>query len=77
MMMSHPFMPDLNGKSLDELIKEMNDIYVKMRGCRNPALLGQMQMVLQGYQEQYQKRMSEEMTRTKDKKKSGKTQQDD
>lgn len=76
-MMPHPFMPDISNKSLDEIVTEMNNIYVKMRGCRNPALLGQMRMVLQGYQDQYQKRMSEDMTRGKDKKKSGKTQQDD
>ena len=62
-MFVHPFMPDLSAKSLDEIIKEMNDIYVKMRNVRNPSLLGQMQMVLQGYRDEYTKRMSQDMER--------------
>jgi hypothetical protein len=59
----HPFMPDLSSKSLDDLVKEMNGIYDKMRGQRNAQLINQMQMVLQGYRDEYQKRMSKEMTR--------------
>jgi hypothetical protein len=56
-------MPDLSAKSLDDIVKEMNDIYAKMRNVRNPSLLGQMQMVLQGYRDEYQKRMSQDMER--------------
>ena len=62
-MFVHPFMPDISSKSLDDIVKEMNDIYSKMRNVRNPALLGQMQMVLQGYKDEYQKRMSQDMER--------------
>jgi hypothetical protein len=56
-------MPDLSNKSLDDLIKEQNDIYIKMRGVRNGSMLQQMQMVLQGYRDEYAKRMSQEMER--------------
>jgi len=62
-MFVHPFMPDLSNKSLDDLIKEQNDIYVKMRSVRNSSMLQQMQMVLQGYKDEYAKRMSQEMER--------------
>lgn len=62
-MFVHPFMPDLSNKSLDDLIKEQNDIYVKMRNVRNASILQQMQMVLQGYRDEYAKRMSQEMER--------------
>ena len=62
-MFVHPFMPDLSSKSLDDIVKEMNDIYAKMRNIRNPSMLGQMQMVLQGYRDEYTKRMNEEMER--------------
>lgn len=62
-MFVHPFMPDLSNKSLDDLIKEQNDIYVKMRNVRNASMLQQMQMVLQGYRDEYAKRMSQEMER--------------
>jgi len=62
-MLVHPFMPDLSAKSLDEIVKEMNDIYSKMRSVHNPSLLNQMQMVLQGYRDEYTKRMSQDMER--------------
>ena len=74
MMMPHPFMPDLSSKSLDDIVKGMNDIYVKMRNIRNPSMLGQMRMVLQGYQDEYAKRMKEE---TDQKSKSKKTKTED
>ena len=66
----HPFMPNLKDKSLDDLIKEMNNINSKMRMIRDGAMLNQIKMVLTGYQEEYQRRMAEEMERKpKDKKK--------
>lgn len=73
-MMSHPFMPDLSSKSLDDIVQGMNDIHTKMRTIRNPAVIGQMRMVLTGYQEEYQKRMAQEMER---KPKSKKEKKDD
>lgn len=69
MSMIHPFMPDLSGKSLDDIVKEMNQLHVKMRGVRNQSLLAQMDMVMTGYREEYQKRMSQEMDRSKNKQK--------
>ena len=71
-MFVHPFMPDLSAKSLDDIVKEMNDIHVKMRGVRNNDLLQQMNMVMNGYREEYQKRMSQEMERSKNKTKKEK-----
>jgi hypothetical protein len=62
-MFVHPFMPDLSAKSLEDITKEMNDIYVKLRNVRNPGMIGQMQMVLQGYRDEYAKRMNQEMER--------------
>jgi hypothetical protein len=75
-MFVHPFMPDLKSKSLDDIVKEMNDIYVKMKGVNNGQLLLQMQMVLEGYREEYTKRMSEDMekkTKNKGKKTDGRS----
>jgi hypothetical protein len=45
-----------------------------MRTIRNPAVIGQMRMVLTGYQEEYQKRLAQEMER---KPKSKKEKKDD
>lgn len=70
--MIHPFMPDLKDKSLDDLVKGINDIYVKMRGVRNSSMLEQMRMVLNGYQAEYQKRLKEESEKPKGKKKEKK-----
>jgi hypothetical protein len=74
MMMPHPFMPDISSKSLDDLVKGINDIHTKMRTIRNPAVIGQMRMVLASYQEEYQKRMAQEMEH---KPKSKKEKKDD
>jgi hypothetical protein len=64
-------MPETKDLSLDELMKRMNDIYTKLRYVRNPAMMQQMQMVLAGYQEEYQKRMAQDMNRSKNKTKTG------
>lgn len=75
-MFVHPFMPDLSSKSLDDIVKEMNDIYLKMKGVNNGQLLLQMQMVLEGYREEYSKRMSQDMekkTKSKGKKTDGRS----
>lgn len=71
-MIVHPFMPETKDLSLDELMNRMNDIYTKLKYVRNPAMVQQMQMVLTGYKEEYQKRMSQDMDRkNKNKPKSG------
>lgn len=69
-MMPHPFMPDLSGKNLDDLIKEMNDMYAKLRFVRNNDMRGQIQMVINGYQAEYQKRLKEEADKPKGKNKN-------
>jgi hypothetical protein len=71
-MIPHPFMPDISSKSLDDIVKEMNNIYVKMRTVRDNNMLGQMRMVLNGYQSEYQKRMQEEAEKPKGKQKEKK-----
>jgi hypothetical protein len=63
-------MPETNNLSLDDIMKAMNDIHTKMRYVRNPAMIQQMQMVLAGYREEYQKRMSQDADRSKNKNKS-------
>jgi hypothetical protein len=71
-MMPHPFMPDLSGKSLDDIVKEMNDIYAKMRGVRNNDLLMQMNMVMEGYRAEYTIRMQQEQEKSSNKSKKSK-----
>jgi hypothetical protein len=71
-MMVHPFMPDLSSKSLDDIVKEMNDIYAKMRGVRNNDLLMQMNMVMEGYRAEYTRRMQQEQEKSSNKSKKSK-----
>jgi hypothetical protein len=63
-------MPETKNLSLDDIMKAMNDIHTKMRYVTNPAMMQQMQMVLAGYREEYQKRMSQDADRSKNKNKS-------
>ena len=71
-MIIHPFMPDTKDLSLDEIMKRMNDICGKLRHIRSPAMTQQMRMVLSGYQEEYQKRMTQDLDRkNKNKSKTG------
>lgn len=58
--MQHPFINDLSDKSLDDLTKALTDLQSKLTWARrssNPALINQMQMVIESYQSEYQKRM--------------------
>lgn len=58
--MQHPFINDLSDKSLDDLTKTLTDLQGKINWARrssNPALVNQMQMVIESYQAEYQKRM--------------------
>jgi hypothetical protein len=58
--MQHPFISDLSDKSLDDLTKTLTDLQGKLNWARrssNPGLVNQMQMVIESYQSEYQKRM--------------------
>jgi hypothetical protein len=70
-MIIHPLMPDIGDKSIDELIKTINDINARLRTVRSPQLAEQMQMVLAGYKDAYNKRMAEDAERMKNKSKKG------
>lgn len=60
--MLYPFMPNLKEKSTDEVVKEMNDLYVKLRiagGMNNQALIQQLRTVINEYQNEYTLRLQE------------------
>jgi len=60
--MLYPFMPNLKEKSTDEVVKEMNDLYVKLRiagGMNNQALIQQLRTVISEYQNEYTLRLRE------------------
>ena len=59
--MFHPLMPDLSTKSTDEIVKEMNDLYVKMRAVHyKPAMIAQLNIIVESYKEEYRKRLMED-----------------
>jgi hypothetical protein len=54
-------MPDLSNKTTDEIVKEMNDLYVKMRSVHyKPAIIGQLNIIVEAYKEEYRKRLMED-----------------
>ena len=60
--MQHPFIHDLSDKSLDDLTKTLTDLQGKLTWARrsmNQPLIHQMQMVIESYNIEYQKRMDE------------------
>jgi hypothetical protein len=60
--MQHPFINDLSDKSLDDLTKTLTDLQGKLTWARrsmNQPLIHQMQMVIESYNIEYQKRMDE------------------
>jgi hypothetical protein len=60
--MQHPFINDLSDKSLDDLTKTLTDLQGKLTWARrsmNQPLINQMQMVIESYNIEYQKRMDE------------------
>lgn len=64
--MLYPFMPDLKSKSTDEVVKEMNDLYVKLRiagGMNNQALIQQLRTIINEYQNEYTLRLQEAATK--------------
>ena len=60
--MQHPFINDLSDKSLDDLTKTLTDLQGKLTWARrsmNQPLINQMQMVIESYNTEYQKRMDD------------------
>ena len=66
--MFHPLMPDLSNKTTEELVKEMNDLYVKLRMFgRQSEMLNQVMIILNAYKEEYQKRLAADYQKSKTK----------
>jgi ribosomal protein L29 len=62
--MEHPFLPSsqLRDKSLEELQSSINDLTSKLTFAyrtRNSALIGQVQMVMESYKNEYNRKMDE------------------
>ena len=60
--MEHPFMPDISGKSIDELQKSIQDLTSKLTFAHRTGkefMINQINMVLEGYKKEYSKRMDE------------------
>lgn len=67
-MFYNPLLPDLKDKSLDELSKEMNDLYVKLRMfSRQENLYNQVLAAIHHYKEEYDRRINEEVEKEKEK----------
>lgn len=60
--MIHPFMPDLADKSLEELQTTLQGLYSKLtyaHRTQNPALIQQLNMVIDGYKAECNKRLDD------------------
>jgi hypothetical protein len=60
--MEHPFMPDISEKTVDELQASMSDLTGKLtfaHRMNQPFMINQIQMVLDGYKNEYAKRMDD------------------
>lgn len=60
--MQHPFLPDLSGKSLEDLQETISGLTKKLTFAyrtSNRHLINQLNMVLEGYKNQYMKKMDE------------------
>ena len=62
--MEHPFLPSvtLKDKSLEELQTKINELTSKLTFAyrtRNQALIGQIQMVMESYRNEYNRKMDE------------------
>jgi hypothetical protein len=65
----HPLMTDLSGKTLDELLKTINETYKKISFAGkmgNTAMLNQLRMVADTYQEEINKRYRAEANAAKE-----------
>jgi hypothetical protein len=66
--MHHPFISDLSDKSLDELQKKITELNNKLSfsfRVGNGPLIQQIQMALESYKSEYNKRMDELMKKQK------------
>lgn len=62
--MEHPFVTDLNDKSLEELQETLSELHKKLTFAYrtgNSALINQLQMALESYKVAYNKKMDELM----------------
>lgn len=60
--MEHPFMPDISGKSLEELQDTLSSLNKKLTFAyrtQNRPLINQLHMVMEGYRKQVSKKMDE------------------
>lgn len=60
--MKHPFINNLEEKSLDELQKTISDLTTRLTQAarmRHPTLIPQIQLALESYKAEYNKRMDE------------------
>lgn len=60
--MEHPFITNLNDKSLEELQEKLSDLHKKLTFAYrtgNTALINQLQMALESYKVAYNKKMDE------------------
>jgi ribosomal protein L12E/L44/L45/RPP1/RPP2 len=65
----HPLMPDLNGKNLDDLLKEINNVHKKMAWAARMGhnhMIPQMRSVADTYQEEINKRYQQEAQAAKE-----------
>jgi len=69
--MFHPLMKSLKDVGLDDLLKQTNDLHSKYNQSLrsgNSQMAHQLRLVLNYYQEEYQKRMTEQAEKTKESK---------
>jgi hypothetical protein len=60
--MQHPFITDLSDKSIEDLLKAISDLNQKLNfsyRTQNGALINQLKMALESYNNEYKKRMDE------------------
>jgi hypothetical protein len=63
-------MPNLSEKTTDEIVKEMNDLYTKMRMIQSkPSMANQLNIIVEAYKEEYRKRLLEDPKSKKNKEK--------
>ena len=69
--MFHPLLPDLRQKSMDEIIKEMNDLYSKIRTVgRYASISDQLNIMINAYRDEYNRRIQEEIQQSNKKSKT-------
>ena len=60
--MQHPFISDLSTKSMEDLLKTISELNQKLNfsyRTQNGALINQLKMALESYNNEYKKRMDE------------------